>query len=513
MSAFLQRKPLPEARALLLAGVAAVGDEEIAVSDAAGRITAQNVVAAHPAPHYRASAMDGIAVRAADTRGAADGPLVLRMLASAAAEPSVEPCCLAVDTGSLLPDWANAVIRIEDTVATGDGFRIAAVVPPGRDVRRAGEDIEAATLLLPAGAPIRAWDIGAMLATGVTTVRVRRRPRIAILATGSEVVEPESGAAPGQVIDSNSRVIAALLEGWGAAAHRLGILADDEDGLRDAVADAAARFDAVCVIAGSAAGRKDFTISTLATLGEVFVHGVDIAPGRPVALARIPRVLRDSGEAMADGAGSTPVLAVPGYPVAAIVACEQLLRPLVAALLGSAEEAPLLLCARLARKIPSRLGVEEFRRVCVTRQADGSRIVAPLPSGAGSISTVTGAHGWLRIEATVEGLDAGSDVDVELIVAPADVDAAFVLAGSPTEASGSLEQLLRHRDPRARVLHLRLGKGDAVRAVESGEAHATLITEAEAASPLVLRALPGTSVSLAVVAGSAGDRMLDAATP
>ena len=498
---FLQRRPLPEARALLLAGVVPVRDEEIAVDDAAGRVAAETVVARHPSPHYRAAAMDGIAVRAADTWAAADAPVRLRTIASTSPAPAAgEPCCVAVDTGSLLPEWADAVVRIEDVTAEDGGYRIKSVVPPGCDVRRAGEDIEAATVLVPAGARLRPWDIGAMLATGTTRVRVRVRPRLAILATGGEVVEPAQAAGPGQVIEYNSRVIAALAEGWGGSAHRLGIVADDEASLAAAVADAAARFDVVCVIAGSSAGRKDFTIATLASLGEVLVHGVDISPGRPVALARIRAGGRDKAEGRA-----TPAIAIPGYPVSAIVVCEQLLRPLVCALLGSAEPPVARLHAGVVRKIPSRLGLEEFRRVCLTRQADGTYIVAPLPSGAASISSVSGAHGWLRIAASAEGLDAGTDAEVELMVPREEVDAAFVVAGEPCAASAALEAELRRANPRARVAHLRRGVNDQLAAVGRGEAHAAIVTSEEAAaagSAYELRALPGSAMLLAALHGA-----------
>jgi putative molybdopterin biosynthesis protein len=494
---FLQRRPLPEARALLLAGVGAVDDEEIAVEDASGRIAAEDVVAQHRAPHYRASAMDGIAVRSADTWDAAEAPVVLEILAAAAPAPTAgSKSCVVVDTGSLLPEWADAVVRIEDTTPVDGGYRIKAAVPPGRDIRRAGEDIDEQTAILAAGSRIRAWDIGAMLATGATRVRVRRRPRVGILATGSEVVEPSGGAGPGQVLESNSRVIAALVEEWGGSAHRLGIVADDEAALARAIAEAAHRFDAVCVIAGSSAGRKDFTIGVLGSLGDVFVHGVDISPGRPVALARI-----SGGEA---SRAATPVVAVPGYPVSAIVVCEQLLRPLVAALLGTEETLRARLAARVVRKIPSRMGMEEFRRVCLTRQPDGRFVVAPLPSGAGSISTVSGAHAWLRIDATAEGVDAGTDVDVELLVAREDVEAAFVLAGEPSVVSATLQARLRGADPRARVVHLRRGAGEALASVGRGEAHGAIVTAEEAATAgagFDVGGLPGTDLVLAVAAG------------
>jgi putative molybdopterin biosynthesis protein len=490
---FLQRRPLPEARALLLAGAGPVGDDEIAVEDASGRIAAETVVARHRAPHYRASAMDGIAVRSADTWEAASSPVVLNTIAAGSPAPAAgSRSCVVVDTGSLLPEWADAVVRIEDTTPVDGGYRIKAAVPPGRDIRRAGEDLEEAAVLVPAGSRIRAWDIGAMLATGTTRVRVRRRPRIGILATGSEVVEPSAGAGPGQVIESNSRVIAALVEDWGGSAHRLGIVADDEKALALAIGEAAGRFDAVCVIAGSSAGRKDFTIAVLASLGDVFVHGVDISPGRPVALARIPS--KDVSRA------ATPVLAVPGYPVSAIVVCEQLLRPLVAALLGAAESRPERLAARVVRKIPSRMGMEELRRVCLTRQADGSFVVAPLPSGASSISTVSGAHAWLRIAPTAEGVDAGAVVECELLAARDDVEAAFVLAGEPSDVSAVLETELRRSNPRARVFHLRRGAAEALASVSRGEAHAAIVTadEGAAAGPgWKLRSLAGTDLVLA----------------
>lgn len=468
---FLQRRSLAEARGLLLAGVGPVGAEEIAVDDATGRIVAADVFAARPSPHYRASAMDGIAVRSSDTWDAADTPVTLRALAPASPAPADgERACVPVDTGAALPDWTDAVVRIEDTTAANGGFRVKSVVPPGRDVRRAGEDFDAGVLLLPAGATIRAWDVGAMLATGTTRVPVRRRPRVAILATGGEVVEPSDGAGAGQVVESSSRVIAALVQQWGATAHRLGIVADDDAAMARAVADAAARFDVVCVIAGSAGGSRDRTVPTLASLGEVLVHGVDIAPGRPVALARVPS--RD-GAARA----ATPVLALPGYPVASVVVCETLLRPLLAALLGAAEAVRDTMRARVVRRLPSRLGVEEFRRVAlVRRDADGeqSLVVAPLPSGAGLLGTLSGAHAWLRIPAHVEGLDEGADVDVELLVERADVDAAFVLAGPPCAESADLERALRRRDARARVVHLRLGPADAAAAVARGQAHGAL---------------------------------------
>lgn len=514
---FLKRKPLPEARAMLLEGVSPVDAEELDVGDACGRVVAETIVALHPSPHYRASAMDGIAVRAADTFAAsAQTPVRLQVVArehagaveqaggrgpttsdaQRAERPSdtSEPLCIAVDTGSPLPDWADAVLRIENVTVSDGTCVVKTPVPPGRDVRRAGEDIDAGAVIVPAGARLSAYDLGAVLATGTSRLRVRRRPRVAIVATGSEVVEPGGVAAPGQVIEYNSRVMTGLIDEWGATAERLGIVADDEAALSSAIGDACRCFDAVCVIAGSSAGRKDLTIPVLESLGEVFVHGVDIAPGRPVALARV---------------AATPVVAVPGYPVSAIVACEQLVRPLVAALLGTAERAPHTLEASVRRKIPSRLGIEEFRRVCLSSAA-GDYVVAPLPGGAGSISTVAGAHGWLRIDANREGIDAGERVTIELIVTRDEVDAALVVAGSPCEAGAEIERRLRTLDRRARVAYLRLGALDALGAIARGEAHLALGNGEQAdaadgsAAPLQRLRVRGLDGSAAAVVSASG---------
>lgn len=508
---FLHRKPLPQARALLLAGTAPVGAEEVDAGDGCGRVAAETILAVHPSPHYRASAMDGIAVRASDTFAAsAQSPVRLRIVAggsdasggagpgasdpeaasehgaaadkrgaggesaadqhgaaagdSAADLPgassgprsaAAELTCHAVDTGSPLADWTDAVLRIEDVTVSGDTCVVKSPVPPGRDVRRAGEDIDAGAVIVPAGARLTPYDVGAALATGTSRLPVRRRPRVAIIATGSEVVELGATARPGQVIEYNSRVMSGLITEWGGHAQRLGIVADDEAALTCVIGDACRSFDVVCVIAGSSAGRKDLTIPVLEGLGEVFVHGVDIAPGRPVALARV---------------GTTPVVAVPGYPVSAIVACEQLLEPLLAALLGAAPRVPQTLEAIVRRKIPSRLGIEEFRRVCLTRGRDGY-VVAPLPGGAGSISTVAGAHGWLRIPSNREGIDAGQSVTIELAAPHAEVDAALVVAGHPCDTGTEIERRLRALDPNARVRYLRLGEFDAAGAVARGEAH------------------------------------------
>lgn len=462
---FLQRTSLADARAILLRGIGRAGEETVRVDDAFGRTAAATVTARHDSPHYRASAMDGIAVRAADTAAAP-----VELAAIAAGEAATAACCQPVDTGSLLPEWADAVVRIEDTEEVGGAFRVRRPVAPGRDVRRAGEDIASGAVVLREGEKVRPYDIAALLATGTTEIRVARRPSLAIVATGSEVIEAGEGPLPGRVIESNSRLIAALAEQWGAGAHRLGIVADDRRLLGAALVDAASRFDAVCVIAGSSAGRKDLTVETLRELGHVSVHGIDIAPGRPAALGRIEAASRRD---------PTPVIVVPGYPVAAVVVCEQLLRPLLLRLAGAVDLAPARTRAVLRRSLPSRLGVEEFRRVCLALRPAGELVAATLAAGAGAISTVTGAHGWLRIGSTVEGLDAGAQVDVELLVEAERLAHCLVLGGAPSPAVARLERLLRREDPLFTIACLGRAAHDAVEAARCGEAHGALVAAGE----------------------------------
>jgi putative molybdopterin biosynthesis protein len=459
MGKFLQRTPLAEARALLLRELSPLAAETVATDEAAGRTTAAAVAARHPAPHYRASAMDGIALRSADTWPAADAAVVLWE----SEDGSGERPCRPIDTGGLLPDWADAVVRIEDVravdAAAGGGRRgweLRAVVPPGNDIRRAGEDIDAGVTVVPAGHVLDAWDIGALLAAGVYAVDVVRRPRVAIVATGSEIVEPPTPAGPGQVIEYNSRMLAVRLREWGAEPVRAGVLADDADAIEAGLRRAASDGDLVAVIAGSSVGRKDFTIDVLSGRGRLLVHGIDVMPGKPAAVA----MLED-----------TAVVGIPGYPVSAIVTAEQLLRPAVYRLLGAAEPPALCCRATVTRRIVSRLGVEEFRRVALCRHEDGRSVVAPLPRGASAVSTVARAHGWLRIPATSEGIDAGAEVDVELLVDEDEAAQALVVATAADPALGVLEAALRRTQPRLRLVAMGLAAEDAADALSAGQAH------------------------------------------
>jgi putative molybdopterin biosynthesis protein len=454
-SKFLQRVSLEKARKAATACTRLCEVEHIPAESALARITAEPVFARLDSPHYRASAMDGIAVRSADLSSASsETPLTLTETAVGDTPLATDqPVCAPVDTGSPLPEWADTVVRIEDTKTDGTKFVVSAPISAGRDVRPIGEDIEAGALLFGAGHAIRPYDIGAMLAAGLPMVAVRRQPTVAMLATGSEVIEPGDERELGKVVEYNSRVMSAYVREWGGKPVYLGRVADEREALTRAIVAAAREHDIVTVIAGSSVGRRDFTVDVLAASGTLLVHGVDMMPGKPASIASIE---------------GTPVIGIPGYPVSAVVTYQQLLAPVIAATLGITPATPQTIEAHVRRKIPSRLGVEEFIRVCVARDDDGY-IVSPLPRGAGSITTLVRADAILRIGANNEGLDAGSLVRLELLRSSSELEHSIVVASRPDVFAATLESVAKRGLAGLRFAHVGLSTYDTIMAMERGE--------------------------------------------
>jgi putative molybdopterin biosynthesis protein len=429
--------------------------ETVRVEESLGRVTAAPVFARRSVPHYHGAAMDGIAVRAEDTFGASEAQPVTLVPAPARGVPPARAFA-SVDTGQPLPAWANAVVMIEHVYPVERGrVTIRAAAAPWQHVRLVGEDVVATEALLPRSHRIRPYDIGALLAAGHRTVAVAPRPRVAIIPTGSELVEPGAAAKPGAITEFNSRVVAAFVTEWGGEPVRLPPVADDLARITAAVSAAAAAHDAVVVIAGSSAGARDFTVAALGALGEVLVHGIDIMPGKPAICARV---------------GDTPVLGLPGYPVSAVIVCQQLLQPLVARLLGTVAEPPPAVRAVVPRKLPSRLGLEEFVRVTLGRV--GGRIVAnPLGRGAGVITTMVRADGVLRIPSLSEGINAGEEVAVELLRPEREIEHTIVMSGSHDVALGILEDWLKQRAPQLKISMTNVGSLGGLVALKRGEAH------------------------------------------
>ncbi|HEX9014071.1 MAG TPA: molybdopterin-binding protein, partial [Anaerolineaceae bacterium] len=353
MPVYLHDIPLPEAlsrfrQALADAGLdGLLGVEEIPLDErAAGRVLAENAWAGISSPHYHAAAMDGFAVRTADTEGAA--PSAPRTLI-------VGPAAEYVDTGDPLPAWADAVIPVEDIepldaaeaitpdVRRPDRIRIRAGTAPWSHVRPMGEDIVATQLILPAGHLLRPADLAALAAGGMAALRVARRPRVAVLPTGDELVAVGRSPRPGEIIELNSMMLAAQVNGWGGEASRLPITPDDFDQLCERVSQAA-EYDLVLLNAGSSAGSEDYSSRVIEMLGSVLVHGVAVRPGHPVILGMIRRP-----EGATRTSAWTPVIGVPGYPVSAALTGEIFIRPLIRRWLGQQEPEAATTPAELTR--------------------------------------------------------------------------------------------------------------------------------------------------------------------
>jgi len=457
---YLTKKPLPEALATFLGAVTPPKRVDyIAVDDSLHRTTAVPIFARLSAPHYHGAAMDGIAVRAEETFGASEfTAITLKRVNGKASRPAAnsQPIFQYVDTGNALPPWANAVVMIERVFKkNAQEIEIRDAATPWQHVRLVGEDIVATEPLLPRGHKLRPYDIGALLAAGHVKIPVVAKPTVGIIPTGSELIEPGDPAKPGHIIEFNSRVTAAFVEEWGGAPHRLSRVIDDLPIITKALTQAVKAQDIVVIIAGSSAGEHDFTIRALEALGEVLVHGIDVMPGKPAILAKI---------------NNKPVIGLPGYPVSAVVICQQILRPLIAYFLGRPAEEPQKVTAFLPRKIPSRLGLEEFVRVSLGKVGDRV-IVNPLGRGAGVITTMVKADGVLRIPSLDEGLNAGQEVEVELLRPAEEIANTILFTGSNDLTIGVLDDQLRAQFPGLKISASNIGSLGGLVALKRNEAH------------------------------------------
>ncbi|MDR3562464.1 MAG: molybdopterin-binding protein, partial [Negativicutes bacterium] len=278
-----------------------------------GRVTACSVYARQSVPHYNGAAMDGIAVSAQDTFGAQEtAPKRLTLLPEA--KPFVPGCCYLVDTGDALPEGTNAVVMIEDVHIFEGKAEIIAAAAPWQHVRIVGEDIVANELVVLEHHVITPVDIAALLAAGVENVEVVKRPKVAVIPTGDELVATCGELKPGKILDVNSHMLAAAVTQWNAEPVRSGIVKDDSNALKRAIFASLQVNDMVVVNAGTSAGTEDYTADVLADMGEVLVHGVAIKPGKPVILGICQ---------------AKPVVGLPGYPVSALLTAELFIRDIL----------------------------------------------------------------------------------------------------------------------------------------------------------------------------------------
>ncbi len=407
MKEFFQVVSLGDARALL-DRFGPVDTEHVPLSSATGRVLACDVVCEHDLPGFRRSTMDGFAVQAASTFGASEAaPALLEVVGAVQmgqqAAVSLGPGQAAhILTGGMLPAGADAVVMVEHTETLDhDTVEASRGVAPGQHVIQADDDAGAGQRVLARGTPLRAQEAGLLAALGVVEVEVYRRPVVAILSTGDEVVPVDAELRPGQVRDVNSTTLAALVEGSGGEALLLGIVGDRLDDLLHACRGALANSDMLLVSGGSSVGTRDLTLDVLSALddSELLVHGVAIRPGKPTILARV---------------GHKAVWGLPGHTASAMVVYGVLVASFVAHIAGVAHPMPRsAITARLSRNLASVHGRVDFVRVRL-EQRDGKRWAVPVLGQSGLIRTLVAAQGLVEIDRDTEGLDQGVEVEVLL---------------------------------------------------------------------------------------------------
>ncbi|MDR1894954.1 MAG: molybdopterin biosynthesis protein [Spirochaetales bacterium] len=411
---YLSNLPVEEAQARYLAalqGLLNPRPEEIASEDALDRVSWEALFARRCSPLFNAAAMDGIAVTAAATGGARESsPLTLVRGKD----------FKVVDTGDpILPPY-DAVIMAEETLEIDDDtLQILQPAVSWQHIRPIGEDIVAGEMILPGRRRIRPMDIGVLLSGGLARIPVYRKPRVAIFPTGGEMIEVDKSPEEGEIIESNSRMFAALVREEGGEARRFGVLPDDPRQIGEAVGQAAEAYDMVLINAGSSAGTEDYTVQVLRELGEVAVHGVAMKPGKPVILAVVK---------------GRPVIGIPGYPVSAYLAYKQFAAPVLARLSGRREEGSSLtgtgrIEAVISRRLVSSLKHREYVRVKVGL-VDGRLIASPLARGAGAAMSLVRADGFCIIPQNSEGIEAGETAPVELCRPLSEIEATLVSTGS-----------------------------------------------------------------------------------
>lgn len=470
--------------------------ETVRVIDASGRLTAEALSANVSSPFYHSAAMDGYAVRFAETLGASE---------TAPAALKIGEQAVYVNTGDPMPEGFNAVIMIEDVNMISsphsteksniqhpeskieDSALIEIIGPatPWQHVRTIGEDIVVTELIVPENHRIRPVDTGALLAGGLTEISVRKRPVVAIIPTGDELVEPGSELTRGAIIEYNSRVLSGLTAEWGGVPLRNSIVPDDINKLKKAIVSAHQSADIVVVNAGSSAGSEDFTAQAIRELGEVIIHGIGIKPGKPVVLGLIK---------------GKPVIGIPGYPVSAYITFNIFVKPVIYRMQGLKPDEPERISAIVSRHIPSYFGQEEFVRVKVG--VVGEKIVAtPVSRGAGVIMSLVRADGILRIPSMSEGIGAGSEVDIELLRPRHEISNTIVCIGSHDNTLDLLSNYLKKRFPEYSLSSGHVGSMGGLIALRRGEAHIAgthLLDEAsgEYNIPFIRRLIPEKKVVL-----------------
>ncbi|MCC7487296.1 MAG: molybdopterin biosynthesis protein [Burkholderiales bacterium] len=426
-----------------------VGRETVPLARALNRVLAEDIVAAVDVPCFDRSNVDGFAVLAADTFGAMDEAPRRVRLNGEVLSPGIVPgqsvmpgVATIIATGGMLPRGADAVVMVEHTDLDGEGaerrLSITRAVAPGENVSYAGTDIARGETVLRNGQLLTSREIGVLAAIGVAGVTVLRRPRVAILSTGNEIVAPGTSMRAGAVYDSNAAIIGAAVEELGGEPIHLGVVADDDAALAQAL-EAGLRHDIVLLSGGTSKGAGDLSYRVASRLENpgILAHGVALKPGKPICLA------------VTEG---KPVVILPGFPTSAIFTFHEFVAPVIRARAGLSEERRPTVTATLPMRVNSERGRTEYLLVGLVRGQDGLAAY-PMGRGSGSVTTFSCADGFVTIDQHQEIVDAGSRVEVQLLghkLDPADL----VIIGSHCVGLDRLIGLLLRRGIRAKALYV-----------------------------------------------------------
>lgn len=422
--------------------------ETIPVTESLNRITGKAVYAKYCSPLFNAAAMDGIAVNVAKTEGASEGTPV---------ELVFGKDYRIIDTGDPIHEPYDAVIMAEDLLETEDENKVKIISPavPWQHIRPVGEDIVAGEMILPGRHCIRPIDVGVLLSGGIVEIEVVKNPTVAIFPTGTEIIEPGTEPKDGDIIESNSRMFENMAKVQGAEAVRFETIPDDYERIRDAVKEAAEKFDMVIINAGSSAGTEDYTVHVLRELGEVIIHGVSIKPGKPVILAFV---------------NNKPVIGLPGYPVSAYIGFENFVSPVLSYMGGRVEKKNKKVEAVISRRLVSSLKHKEYVRVKVGCVGD-KIVAAPLARGAGAAMSLVRADGFCVIPQNSEGCEAGEKLEVELYRELEEIKNTAVVIGSHDLILDVMADMMPNHFPGMYLSSTHVGSMGGLMALKRGEAH------------------------------------------
>ena len=412
-----------EAALLVLEHTPVLGPERVQLADAIGRVLAEDLVASGPLPAFPSSAVDGYAVRAADAGK------TLRVLGESSAGRPFDGTVTAgtaarILTGGVVPDGADCVVMVEHVRVSGEEVTVPPSLVAGNNFHKVGDDVQAGDRILSAGSQLGAAEIGIAAATGHAQVPVRKRPRVALMSTGDELVEVGKTPRHGQIPDSNRWALLASLREAGADVSLLGIAPDEAEPLRRVVVEALERTDALVTSGGVSVGTHDLVKPLLESLGTVHVGRVKLKPGKPFTFATLPSPLAGEGGPQGLRGGGRPdgdtkvAFGLPGFPVSSLVTFEVFVRPALRKMQGFAQLHRPTLPVRLgydARSTPDRT---EYQRVTLRRE--GRELIAETTGSQASsrLLSLAGAHALIRVPAGDQGLESGSIVEAMILGLP-----------------------------------------------------------------------------------------------